>query len=430
MCRSIERGVFRALLNGAHFLILEDKTMKKICTLFSFFLLIVCLFLMSGCEKKRIEKDGLIFEKYPYTIVRVDGTEIEGYEVTGCYEDLTVVNIPAYINDKPIVSIKQGAFSNQKSIKEILIPSTIETSINGAFNGCNNVEKLTTPDPYFSRMFSKSLKYLYLSNDCSKIDTKDFAGCDSLLEVHIPTSVKTIDDGTNYTYIGINGHTPPGKFDNLPFSGCNPELKIYCEAVAKPTGWGEYWNYIGDNQELTVFWGNDDISAESDNSNKTPILKHVATLNKSTIYSYDSSGVTLTVKNSEVVVDTNGYSGGFMWDFSNYDIKADTKYIIQFKNLSLSGISPTNNVNLKLIWSDSIDSWQYYNVKTERFNQDQPNDYLLPLFSANYDILEIKFYFANDKINDVTSKNIYFDFYNVSKRISFSELSIFEIAYE
>jgi len=406
--------------------------MKK-CTLFSFFLLIVCLFLMSSCEKKRIEKDGLIFEKYPHTIVRVDGTRIEGYEVTGCYEDLTVVNIPAYINDKPIVSIKQGAFSDRKSIKEIVIPSTIETSINGAFDGCNNVEKLTISDPNYARLFRRSLtnlKYIYLSNDCSKIDTKDFAGCDSLLEVHIPTSVKTIDDGTNYTHSSVNGHIPPGKFDDLPFLGCNPELKIYCEAATKPTGWGEYWNYIGDNQKLTVFWGNDDSSFESNNENKTQILKHVATLNKSTIDSHYSSGVILTVKNSEVVVDINGYGGGFVWKLSNYEIKADTTYIIQFKNLSLSGVSSEKNADLKLNWSDSINSWQYYNVKTERFNQDQPNDYLLPLSSAKYDILEIKFEFANEKINNVTFKNIYFDFYYVLERISFSELSIFEIAYE
>ena len=230
--------------------------MKKICALTSFFVLIICLFLLHSCDKKHIEKDGLIFEKY--TLVDINGNRTEGYKLTGCDENAEIVDIPAYIKDLPVYSIEYNAFENCKNIKEIVIPETV-IFFNHALAKCVNIEKLTTPisDMYklFANATPQKLKYIYLTDKCVKIDTGDFKNFTSLLEVHIPKSVKTVEDGTNYTYIGVNGHTPPSKIDNLPFLGCNPELKIYCEETSKPSGWGEYWNYISENQKLSVFWG-------------------------------------------------------------------------------------------------------------------------------------------------------------------------------
>ena len=101
-----------------------------------------------------------------------------------------------------------------------------------------------------------SLQYIFLSKGCTKISTSDFYNCSSLKEVHIPNSVTVINDGTNFTSIGVNGNHPNvGKFSNLPFYGCT-NLKIYCEASSKPESWNTYWNYIDSEHFAEVSWNN------------------------------------------------------------------------------------------------------------------------------------------------------------------------------
>ena len=51
MCNNIERCVFRAYLNGTHFLILEDFAMKA-TTLLALILILVCVFSFSACDRE------------------------------------------------------------------------------------------------------------------------------------------------------------------------------------------------------------------------------------------------------------------------------------------------------------------------------------------------------------------------------------------
>ena len=99
-----------------------------------------------------------------------------------------------------------------------------------------------------------SLKNVYLLNTCTKIGDCAFIMCENLQKVYIPLSVTIIDDGTNRTSIGVNGHVP-NYFDMLPFYGCSKDLNIYCGAKEQPIGWDKYWNYINTDYSLKVYWG-------------------------------------------------------------------------------------------------------------------------------------------------------------------------------
>lgn len=206
---------------------------------------------------------------YAPAVFSHQGVEENVYFVTGCDADITVLDIPEEVNGLRVTRIENEAFKTNQNIVEIHIPNTIGfDAYSCPFKGCMNIEKIISPTCDMDSLFygsrnvgdktpsvPDSVKYLYLTNDCTDIQTNALNYCSNIRELHIPKSVTKITDGTNYTIIGVNGHTPTiGKFDSLPFIGCE-NLTIYCEAEEKPTGWGEYWNYIDSERSAPVHWG-------------------------------------------------------------------------------------------------------------------------------------------------------------------------------
>lgn len=237
------------------------------CSIFCVVILL-CL-LLSGCGlmSNSVTLDGVNYEKITYM---KNGERNEGYTVSGCKAGTKVVNIVAEVNGLPVHSIKKFAFKDNTEIQEVIIPDSIESiSLNTApFMGCTNIEKITMPTAQLILLFNMyggssnddpiphTLKYVYLTSACTKISTSMFYHCTSLLEIHIPSSVTEIMDGTNIVSVGVNGHqVSSSKYDNLPFLGCS-NLTIYCEATSKPDGWQTYWNYIDSQHQANVRWGN------------------------------------------------------------------------------------------------------------------------------------------------------------------------------
>ena len=221
--------------------------------------LALCVACNSG--NKDIVIDGIHYRTY---------ADSSDYHVVGCDDDIEVINIPSYVKGTKVDRIDSGAFKDKTNIKEIILADSFKlNSLYWApFEGCINVEKITSPSCDIMGLFTKygsgdnniehtipaSVKYVYLSNACTEINTRVLYYCKNIQELHIPKSVTKITDGTNYTVIGVNGNKPTSsKFGNLPFIGCE-KLTIYCEVESKPSGWGEYWNYIDSENQAPVHW--------------------------------------------------------------------------------------------------------------------------------------------------------------------------------
>lgn len=245
--------------------------MKKFLVILAGAFLILCSSIFCvACNtgNKEVVKDGIHYEKWIYSH---EGNEEEVYAVVGCDSNVTVLNIPEEINGLPVRNIKNSAFRYNEKLMEIIIPKTItiNTMYWCPFLGCTNIEKITSPSCDITYLFTgsgssdltgsetipDSVKYLYLTNDCTEIRSRSLYNCSNIRELHIPKSVTKITDGTTGTSIGVNGNSPSlGKFSGLPFGGCE-NLTIYCEAESKPSGWGEYWNYIDSERSAPVHWG-------------------------------------------------------------------------------------------------------------------------------------------------------------------------------
>ena len=87
----------------------------------------------------------------------------------GC--DCSVIRVPQFAGNSygsivPVTKIKAGAFSSNKNVTDILLPSNIGEIPQGAFAGCKNLKNITLP---------KSIK---------RIEEKTFDGCTSLENVY------------------------------------------------------------------------------------------------------------------------------------------------------------------------------------------------------------------------------------------------------
>ena len=150
-------------------------------------------------------------------VIRYDGDEkyIEIVRYLGDDEKL-IIPETINVNGENILVKKVGesAFKNNKTLKFVFVPKTMEVIKAQAFYGCTNLIDIT---------FEKN-------SQLTDIYTNAFSDCSSLTSIIIPDSVTFIDQ--------------------CAFSSC-PNLTIYCEASSKPAGWHNKWNYTN----CPVVWG-------------------------------------------------------------------------------------------------------------------------------------------------------------------------------
>ena len=140
---------------------------------------------------------------------------------------------------------------------EIIIPDSVTSLGNSAFNGCANLKSatingvacidkfmfywcfnlesviigngVTSIDEHAFVEFEK-LKSVTIGNQVANIGRAAFANCTALTEIIIPESVETIDA--------------------YAFAYCE-NLTIYCEVESKPDGWNDDWN----SENCPIVWG-------------------------------------------------------------------------------------------------------------------------------------------------------------------------------
>lgn len=164
-------------------------------------------------------------------------------------------------------------------------------------------------------------------------------------------------------------------------------------------------------------------------------LKHLSTLDTSTIGNYFASGSTITVTNGKINIqmDANQNGCGFRWDLSEVNLKSNTKYLVKFYNINIADIH-NETIQIETTWVDSTYTWpRYYHTKGKRFDIISSGqismDYYQFLNLKAYDEYTMEFSFSHN-VDNATNKNLYFLIWGVKGQLLIEKLSIYEMASE
>ena len=120
----------------------------------------------------------------------------------GTFEDSSLSGI---VIPSSVTSIKNSAFQNCRRLASVSIPNSVTSIGNSAFYGCTGLTSITIP------------------NSVTSIESDVFGGCTGLTSITIPNSVTSIGSGAFYDCTGLTSVTIPNSVTSIghhAFRGC------------------------------------------------------------------------------------------------------------------------------------------------------------------------------------------------------------------
>ena len=178
--------------------------MKKfLITLLAFALIISTVGLFACSDNAENNDDVTDYTSYLDFSPLPDGTYSVGGKSDLSLEYVEKIEIPSTYNGKAVTQIVQNGFNGVTSLKEIIIPNSITTVGENAFESCNNLIYNVKDDLKY--LGNEENKYLYLADvvdfnltsatidsNCRFIGEYAFHSCENLESVVIGNSVTTI----------------------------------------------------------------------------------------------------------------------------------------------------------------------------------------------------------------------------------------------
>lgn len=124
----------------------------------------------------------------------------DGVSITKClYQEIPAIEIPEFIEGKPVISIDAGAFQNCKKLKSAAMPNTILHIGESAFQGCSVLKKITLSENLTTigkSAFSHciALKGIEIPEGVSMIEAETFWSCSKLKSLSLPIGLESIGD--------------------------------------------------------------------------------------------------------------------------------------------------------------------------------------------------------------------------------------------
>jgi len=171
---------------------------------------------------------------------------------TGCVifgmQDKTqeTIRVPSEVDGKPVVSIAENAFQGCNALQKLVIPGSVTSIADNAFDEDVVVEiDVDQLSAFVPAMKAKVRHLIVRSKEGVVITAQDFAGFSSLQSLTLGGGVTGVDAQTFYGRTGLMSVAIGGDVASIgekAFYGCT-SLTIYCEVASKPSGWDSSWNY-------------------------------------------------------------------------------------------------------------------------------------------------------------------------------------------
>ena len=185
---------------------------------------------------------------YEGTSVKVNiASSYAGYPVKEIEEKVfsgaTIIRV---IIPDSVTTIGSFNFSQNNSLKSIVLGRGLTTIDNGAFSGCDSLTSIEIPDSVTSigdSAFSscRSLTSIVIPNSVTSIGSSTFSGCTSLTSIEIPDSVTSIGAGafsycSNLTSVTFGENSQLTSIGSSAFSNCYSLTSIVIPASVTSIG--------------------------------------------------------------------------------------------------------------------------------------------------------------------------------------------------
>ena len=217
--------------------------------------------------------------------------------------DKTLISYPegkassTYTIPQGIISIGDGAFFDNSSLKSITIPDSVISIGDWAFSSCDSLTSITIPDSVtsigdYAFSWCKSLTSITIPDSVTSIGDEAFSSCSSLTSVNIPDSVTSIGDSAFYSCDSLTSVSIPDSvtaIGNRAFYSCDSLTSVsipnsvtaigdrafyYCDSLTSVsipnsvTSIGDY--AFGDCSNLTLTVPRNSYAAEYAKTNNIP----------------------------------------------------------------------------------------------------------------------------------------------------------------
>lgn len=180
---------------------------------------------------------------YTYTVNRGEAT-ITGYSGG----TPTVLVIPAYLNSFPVKIIATDAFKDKTEIRKVIICNGIE-KISG-FKGCNSITDIEIPNSVKTVGNSafkdcSSLTSIEIPSSVTTIGDSAFKDCSELTSIEIPNSVTTIESSVFYNCESLTDIEIPSSvttIGSLVFYNCKSLTSIEIPNGVTTIGSSAFYN--------------------------------------------------------------------------------------------------------------------------------------------------------------------------------------------
>lgn len=168
--------------------------------------------------------DGLVFEKNE-----------TGYTVSRFTGDSEEVIIPAYYLGKPVNRIGEEAFLENREIRFVTLPDTLEVIEKSSFADCEYLEKINFPgalELIEEEAFLRCRSLTYLTITAETIGERSFAECSSINTIILADTVRTLKAQAFFTCSSLKDIVIPSTVTTIEkkvLSWCQQIDHIYTE---------------------------------------------------------------------------------------------------------------------------------------------------------------------------------------------------------